>query len=259
MASDFTFKKYEELCLSLYRNEYVPLRVCDFISNKKKIHRKMAIIRHDVDRRPNNALYMAELEYHMGICSTYYFRYPNTFKPEILKRIVDWGHEVGYHYEVLSKTKGDCSKAIELFEKELKNFQKIGEIRTISMHGSPLSKFDNRALWLTCNYEDFGIIGDASLSLKDVGYFTDTGRNWNSQCNIRDFIPNSTARCAVTSTDDLIRFLNTTNGGSIYLNIHPNRWAVTGTQVIPNYIEDTVFKIGKRFIIAVNEVKKSIL
>ena len=65
----------------------------------------MVVLRHDIDRKPMNALRMAELEYELGIQSTYYFRFPCTFKPEIIRKIRDLGHEVGYHYEVLSKAK----------------------------------------------------------------------------------------------------------------------------------------------------------
>ena len=36
----------------------------------------------------------------------------------------DLGHEVGYHYEVLSKAKGDYEKAIQMFEQELNEFRK---------------------------------------------------------------------------------------------------------------------------------------
>ena len=49
-------------------------------------------------------------------------------------------NEVGYHYEVLSKAKGDYEKAVELFEQELKEFRKIVDVKTICMHGSLLSR-----------------------------------------------------------------------------------------------------------------------
>ena len=57
-----------------------------------------------------NALRMAELEHELGIQSTYYFRFPYTFKPDIIRKIQALGHEVDYHYEVLSKAKGDYEK-----------------------------------------------------------------------------------------------------------------------------------------------------
>ena len=90
---------------------------------------------------------MAELEHGLGIQSTYYFRVLYTFKPEIIGKIRDLGHEVGYHYEVLSKANGDYEKAVELFEQELSEFRKIVDVKTISMHGSPLSRYDNRDLY----------------------------------------------------------------------------------------------------------------
>jgi MoaA/NifB/PqqE/SkfB family radical SAM enzyme len=73
--------------------------------------------------KPENALKMAELEYALGVTSTYYFRYPYTFIPEIIEQILSLGHEVGYHYEVLAKARGDYGKAIDLFARELEEFQ----------------------------------------------------------------------------------------------------------------------------------------
>ena len=91
-------------------------------------------MRHDTDRKPENALRMAVLEHELGIQSTYYFRFPYTFKPDIIGKIHDLGHEVGYHYEVLSKARGDYEKAVELFEQELSEFREIVDVKTICMH-----------------------------------------------------------------------------------------------------------------------------
>ena len=61
-------------------------------------------MRHDVDRKPENALKMAEIERQFGIFGTYYFRSTKeVFKAEIMQEIEKMGHEVGYHYEVLDK------------------------------------------------------------------------------------------------------------------------------------------------------------
>ena len=63
----------------------------------------MVVLRHDIGRKPKNALRMAELDQKLGIQSTYYFRFPYTFKPDIIGKIHDLGHEMGYQYEVLIK------------------------------------------------------------------------------------------------------------------------------------------------------------
>ena len=99
---DFTLKKYEELCLALLDSGYTPLTVYSYLVLKGKRIKKV-VLRHDIDRKCGNALRMAELEHESGIQSTYYFRFPYTFKPDIIGKIHDLGHEVGYHYEVLSK------------------------------------------------------------------------------------------------------------------------------------------------------------
>ena len=67
---------------------------------------------------------MAKREHEMGIRSSYYFRYPFTFRPDIIRKIRDLGHEIGYHYEVLSKTNGDYTKAIALFSDRVRRVQK---------------------------------------------------------------------------------------------------------------------------------------
>ena len=84
---------------------------------------------------------------------------PVTFRPEIIRKIRDLGHEIGYHYEVLSKTNGDYAKAIALFSEELEEFRKICPVKTICMHGSPLSKYNNRDLWEKYDYHTYGISG----------------------------------------------------------------------------------------------------
>lgn len=251
MVFDFTLGKYRELCSALLENHYVPLTFSEYLENGIKLSSdsKFAIIRHDVDRKPFNALKMAELENEMGVRSTYYFRYPYTFKVELIKRIIDLGHEIGYHYEVLSKANGDHEKAKELFEKEFGKFREIYDVKTICMHGSPLSKYDNRDLWTAYNFTSFGIIGESYLSLgKDVDYFSDTGRNWNSRNKKRDFIPGKVERFSVDSTADLIDLIEVGGPNKICVVAHPERWASNHMEWTYCYLKDIVFNIGKKFL-----------
>ena len=84
---DFTLKKYKDLCLGLLDSGYTPLTVYSYLKEQKNNNNKLAVLRHDIDRKPKNALRMAELEHELGIQSTYYFRVPYTFKPEIIRKI----------------------------------------------------------------------------------------------------------------------------------------------------------------------------
>ena len=163
MTLDFTLEKYRELCKAIVKN-YEPLTVVSYLEDKPS--GKTVIMRHDVDRKPENALKMAELESELGIKSTYYFRIKDgVFVPGIVKEIAEIGHEIGYHYEVLDKAKGDYNKAIKIFKEELKTFREICDVKTICMHGNPLSKWVNKDLWKRYDFKEFGIIGEPYLSI----------------------------------------------------------------------------------------------
>ncbi len=60
------------------------------------------VLRHDVDQYPASALRMAAIEAEFGIRSTWYFRW-RTAHPAVVRKIRDAGHEVGLHYETLTR------------------------------------------------------------------------------------------------------------------------------------------------------------
>ena len=228
MSRDFTLAKYGELLETLQRAGYRMLSVGDFLAREESF--PCAILRHDVDRREERALTMALLEKDRGIHSTYYFRQGRGLgKAEVVLRIKALGHEVGYHYEVLSKAGGDREKARKLFDDELSRLRQMAEVRTAAMHGRPLSPWNNLSFWETCRPEDFGLMGEAYLSfdrLSQAVYLSDTGRGWNSGDNLRDrFSPEGPAMPGpFSSTGELIRFLGKKPFPVVYLLVHPNRW-----------------------------------
>lgn len=73
----------------------------EFIQEPKE---KFVVLRHDVDKLPENSLKTARIEHELGIEGTYYFRIvPESYDEDIVKQIADLGHEIGYHYENLSE------------------------------------------------------------------------------------------------------------------------------------------------------------
>lgn len=61
---------------------------------------KTIILRHDVDKLPENSLRFAQIQHELGIRGSYYFRMvPESFDTDIIKQIANLGHEIGYHYE----------------------------------------------------------------------------------------------------------------------------------------------------------------
>jgi len=171
------------------------------------------------------------------------------FEPEMIKMICDMGHEIGYHYEVLDKAKGDKAKAIVLFENELKIFREVADVKTVCMHGNPLAKWSNRDLWEEYDFRDFGIIGEPYLSIdyNKVLYFSDTGRNWKNNFSIKDKV-NSTLHEDIDSTDDIIKLIYTRKYQQMCILSHPNRWSASIVVWTAELIWQNLKNIGKGLI-----------
>lgn len=184
------------------------------------------VLRHDVDKRPDFSLAFARLQQELGVQGTYYFRIvKESFAPKIVEQIAGLGHEIGYHYEDLAlieraikgeKGKGrrenggadgsresgvrknnveDDYKAellergIASFEKNLVTLRQCADIKTICMHGSPMSRWDSRLLWERYDYRDFGLVGEPyfDVDFDRTAYYTDTGRRWDGEkVSVRD-------------------------------------------------------------------------
>lgn len=234
---DFTIKQYIYLLTNLHSQGYSFKTFESFI---RKPNNKVVIMRHDVDRLPMNALLMAKLEKEHCIYSSYYFRIvKKSNDPKIIHAIANLGHEIGYHYEDLSIAKGNVHMAIESFQKNLEYFRKFYPVRTIAMHGSPISKWDNRLLWDDYDYHDFGIIGEPYIDVdyNEVFYVTDTGRKWNNfTVSIRDKV-DSKFNYQIKNTGIFIEMItNAKLPNKILLNTHPQRWSNFGFNWLYEYI-----------------------
>ena len=251
---DFTIKKYISLIeiLKYYNFQF------DTLNNLiAEIETKTIFLRHDVDRIPYNSYILAKIEYELGVNSTFYFRsIKGVFNEKIIKKVSELGHEIGYHYEDLSLAKGDTKKAIQLFEQNLNKFREIADIKTICMHGSPLSKCDNRAIWNVINYKDYGIILEPYFDIDYTKFFyiTDTGRRWNqSDVNIRDKV-NTDYNIRIKNTNHLISLIeNNQLPKNIIINTHPHRWFDPG----PMWLRELVYQGMKNVIKkGLNKIKK---
>jgi hypothetical protein len=205
---DFTLKTYKDLLQELLSQNYFFQSFQEFIETTAS---KSIVLRHDVDKLPGNSLIFAQMQHELGLKGSYYFRIvPESFNTEIIEKIAKLGHEIGYHYEdvdlAVKSMKNEkletslsgkqvrneeeiAARGLELFEKHLAELRKYADVKTICMHGSPLSKYDNKLLWKYYNYKDYGIIGEPyfDVDFSKVLYLTDTGRRWDGDAvSIRD-------------------------------------------------------------------------
>lgn len=235
---DFTVKKYTELLKTLIKQDYSFLTFKEFLEHPVS---KCIVLRHDVDLLPENSLRFAEIEHELGLKSTFFFQMePTIYKIDIVKRISELGHEIGYHYkdiETISSSNYwhwnnglDYELILDLgYESFLKNLAKIREdvtVKTICMHGSPRCKLDNKIIWQKYDYRKLDLIGEPyyAINWNDVAYLTDSGRRWNGEKFIvRDKV-NSKFKFDFYSTDDIIKNIDKLPD-RIMITTHPQRWS----------------------------------
>jgi len=249
---DFSIQKYSEICSALVNAKYQSITLADYFSKGGlDLTAKKVLLRHDVDRLSFMSLIMAKIEADIGLTSSYYFRLPYTFDPNIIKGIAALGHEVGLHYENLSKERGNLSDAKKSFSNDLIQLRNLVQVKTVTMHGSPASRFDNRDLWKSINLRDFDLLGEAYLHIdfEKVMYFSDTGRTWeDGKYNIRDSIPEGKStiddKPLIKTSDDLIDLIEKENR-NLYLAIHPERWSSSIAGWLLSWLKDTTLNWGK--------------
>ena len=268
---DFTLKTYKKLISTLKNQGFSFQFFQGFI---EKPEQKTIILRHDVDLKPQNALATAIIENKLGIQGSYYLRMvPESYDVGIIKQIADLGHEIGYHYETMDTTSEKLrvkSKKLKEEDKErlidsayqefcenLERFRKIYPVKTICMHGSPRSAFDNRDIWGKYDYKQLGIIGEPyfDIDFDKVFYLTDTGRCWNGyKFSVRDKMPQqerwNSEGLVFRTTNDIIKAAKENRlPNQIMITVHPQRWTNNPLQWTKELILQNAKNLVKRFVI----------
>jgi len=246
---DFTLKIYQTLLTAFKQAGYQFFTFQQFCEDKAG--EKFIILRHDVDLKAENSLATAKIEHGLGIKASYYFRIVSqSDKPYIIKEMTALGHEIGYHYEDLSLSKGNENEAIEHFEKQLAHFRQFYPVQTICMHGSPTSKIDNKDIWKSYNYRDFGIVGEPyfDVDFNKIFYLTDTGRTWDGErFSVRDKVK-TTFNLRFKSTNDIINAsISNILPNQMMITTHPQRWTDNPLAWLAELILQTVKNNVKKY------------
>ncbi|MEG8947226.1 hypothetical protein [Rosettibacter firmus] len=269
---DFTQNIYKSFLEAFVYKNFKFYTISSYLENKKNKNNSTCILlRHDVDRLAKNSLALAQVEHDYYIKGTYYFRVvPKSFNLVIMNKVAELGHEIGYHYEdvdlvikkynIKVKDEKDKEKIIDLayesFCKNLEMLRRNFNIKTICMHGSPRSKFDNRIIWGKYDYKQLGIIGEPyyDIDFNEFAYFTDTGRRWNSnKYNVRDKV-NSKFNFNFKTTHEIINNIDKLPN-KILFTIHPERWSDELFSWTINLILQNIKNIAKRNLILIRKEK----
>lgn len=115
--------EYEKLLSDFLEDGYTFLMIKEstkILDDKKKY----IFIRHDIDSDIKIARKMFEVEKKLNIKTTYYFRL-STFDKELVQDIIDYGSEVGYHYEeIATYCKQNKVFDIDIVKRNIKKIQK---------------------------------------------------------------------------------------------------------------------------------------
>lgn len=256
---DFTLRTYRQLLVALQEVGYQFITFDAYCRGQRE--GKWGILRHDVDKRPQNSLATAQIEAALGIRASYYFRVvKESNQPEIIRQIAALGHEIGYHYEDLSLVNGDVEKAYSHFCEWLQYFRQFYPVATICMHGAPTSQYDGRDIWKQYAYRDLDIIGEPyfDVDFASVFYLTDTGRCWDGyKVSVRDKIPEyqdlwTAQGWTYHSTSDILSALAEQPDfpQRIMITTHPQRWTDNRLAWLKEWVLQNLKNIVKAWLIA---------
>lgn len=258
---DFTVKIYFSLLKFLLDAEYKFITYNEYLSSS--LPDKLVILRHDVDLLPLNSLRFAHIEHELGIQGVYYFRaVKESWDEKVIKEIAELGHEVGYHYENLTTCKGDLREAYLDFQTNLQKLRELVSVKTICMHGSPLSPYDSKNIWKEYSYKDLDITGEPYLDtdFSKIFYLTDTGRQWNGyKVSVRDKIADyqkewNNRGLSFHTTKDIVEAIHTGKmPDRIMITVHPQRWNDFGITWVKEFLLQNSKNIIKKLLIKSNK------
>lgn len=180
----FTYDAYENMIYSILDKGYSFSNYTNCFENGKTV-----ILRHDVDYSIEKALRLAELEYKLGVRSTYFVLLTSPFYNLMAKnnlmsliKIKEWGHEIGLHFDEVNYTKeyydknGGITSVVLTEANLLKNITGI-DIKTVSMHRPSKET-------LNADYDLSPLVNSySSYFFKEFKYLSDSRRHWKEDIN----------------------------------------------------------------------------
>lgn len=214
--------EYRKILMAAMEQGYILTSLADWYENNFYPGKKVLLLRHDVDMNAYCALKMFDIEYKLGVKSTYYFRWL-TEDSSIIKKIAREGFEVSLHYETLAtycrknkiKTQSsikeeDFKKCFDQLLEEKKMFEKkYGKVKTLSSHGAPRNRKINTPNHVVLNAGNKDLLNiyfetyDSSIMNRIDKYISDSSINtdhkWRNNSDPLDEIRKNTSTiCLLT-------------------------------------------------------------
>ncbi len=150
---------------------------------------KIIVLRHDIDIAPVHALEFAKIEHMLGIRASYFILlHEPTYNPfdtkhfDILRQIMQLGHEIGLHYEArFFEQRGidpylGIAQDMHILTKALRCITPEYSVRSISQHNPASAKVYGQLQKIAVDAYHPDLINGI------YKYLSDSGRSWREGC-----------------------------------------------------------------------------
>lgn len=165
----FTFDFIESEYIKILDLGYSFITCLEYMEAKKTNFKKLVVNRVDIDLSVKKTAILLDIFKRIGIKATFFVRLHapeyNPFSFEnyrILKRIIEEGHELGYHSEVIDQSAIWGEDSIECLKRDLEVLNRIfnTKILGVASHGG-ITGLNNLDFWEDKSPADFGLLYEA--------------------------------------------------------------------------------------------------
>lgn len=264
----FVYSKWDKFCRFLAEENRLSIPAYE-VSEQNGGY---IVLKHDVETNVRKAYELAKTEHKYGHRGSYYvqaYLMEDRVNAELLRKMLEMGHEISYHYDVMDSNQGNIKQALREFEENKKKFEDNGfKLVTVCQHGNPIVErkgySSNRDFFRNSDVQEkFPEIADIMVNFKDkyntdYNYYSDAGRNFKLIYDpINNDISNSDDKnIKYNSLDELLKVIDFDKGNII--STHPHRWESSSAVYVGKTIMFKCVKTAAK-IIAKNSVMKRIM
>ena len=231
--------------LSLIRNPIIePIESC--MKNETSIY-----IKHDVECKIESALQMSEVEYELGVSSIWLFQKDLLHDDNLgtLQKMIDYGHVIGYHYDVLDFNNGNFQKAFVEFQDVVQWFSSnLKPLRYVCPHGNPskirIGYNSNKDFWIRYS-KHFDSLYDLVMDYSH-DFYSDVSYGFYKI----ERSPDKHSENAIPT-----KFMDCKFRALSQISIHSHRWSNSMNVALFNYYRFKVFKFIYRYVGTISIVK----
>lgn len=162
----FTWKKLEKEYKEFLKNGYQVITCEEYVKQKGKLIKKTLVNRIDIDFSIKKVINLLDIFDRLKIKGTFFIRLHapeyNPFSFEnyrVIKRLLNSGHELGYHSEIIDQSRIWDEDAEECLIRDLKVLGEMFDysVKSVASHGGSTG-YNNLDFWTNRKPKEFNLI-----------------------------------------------------------------------------------------------------